>query len=145
MRLVLPKTHPGLQIWDMATPPMSPLRSDISGDMFPIAGSLDERSRFCTITLGQLTGLTFVMSDGHPLFVHGHTAASPRAELPASFTSHRSRNHLCSIYVPLSAGDCITAMGARQSSAGTFQIMVISIPSCLFPLPFHRISYLTSS
>lgn len=132
MRLGLPPMHQGLQVWDIASPPVSIFRDVTSQEMFRFVGPADGRSHFYTVRLGQVTGLTFFMRGGGLLHIHDHTAESPLAELPASCTSQRTMDFVCTIYVPLAAGDRLTAISVQQSSDGATRILVCFPRPCPF-------------
>lgn len=133
MRLALPQLHPGLQIWDTATPLISALQ-DQPLKAFSFVGSYDDGSRFRTVQLRQVTGLTFIMRSGGLLGIHGHTKESSEADVPAVCTSQRTRPFLCSIYVPLSATDCFTAIEVQRLPDRIFQILVTHLHKNPFTL-----------
>lgn len=134
MRLDLPANHPGLQIWDISTPLMLPGEAH-TVERFSYLGSFSDRSRFRTVNLRHITGLTFLMRSGGILHIHGHTTESLDFEVPAWCTSLRTRNYLCAVYVPLSSKDKFTAFEVQASLDGPFQVLVRCLTTSF---PFQR-------
>lgn len=75
------------------------------------AVSFHTASNFCTIHLGSVTGLTFLIDyHARPYSVHGHTEERPRAVPPMEKLSEESIKELTWIYVPLAKGDRVKAI-----------------------------------
>lgn len=118
-----------MAIWDMSTPPASPLREDApKDDTLRYVGTICSQSRLCTVRLDGITGLTFFMRNGHLVHIHRHTLKAPQARQPSSVTPHDSYDPTCWRYVPLSEADHIEAIKVDETNTGAFQITV-----CLYP------------
>ncbi|KAH6874069.1 hypothetical protein B0T10DRAFT_415763 [Thelonectria olida] len=69
LRLELPKSLSGFQIWDMPSPP--------SLEDCGFCGHIAQSTRFRTADLHGATGLTFFFSHGKVYAIHAHTATEP--------------------------------------------------------------------
>lgn len=138
----LPWGHTGLPIWDMSTPPTAPLREGVFPGVFSYVGHVEDRSRFCTVDLTRVAGLTFFLSNGVLVSVIGHMTDLPQVEMQKSFDLYRGQRSLCSVYVPMAVEDRITALEVRQSTHSQYQILVkhTHTPS---PILNHRTKNLT--
>ncbi|KAJ3542142.1 hypothetical protein NM208_g4253 [Fusarium decemcellulare] len=109
-RLELPKTCQGLQTWDTPTPP------DLKRCQFYPADIISS-TQFRTIQLSRTSGITFFFCYGEIYAVHAHTRTAPYAQSTYQRMSHRRRQAVTWVYVPISKEDSITALGARMSLA----------------------------
>lgn len=93
----------------------SPWSLDAPANRFIKVGRRYPRQHFATVKLENLTGLTFIYDNraGSLRSIHGHTAQSPVAQFRGDPETHPTRDLIC-LYVPLAAGDRITAIGALE-------------------------------
>jgi hypothetical protein len=113
LRLELPQDHAGFQIWDTPTPPLL-LQPDhqLTSD-YSVYGSVTASTRFCTIDVTSIFGLTFFFTNGTISAIHAHTSKTPYAVLPAESLSRRSQQYVSWVYVPIPAKDQLLALALR--------------------------------
>jgi len=100
-----------LHLWDTPTPPLLDECSFFDPLKFmPMAPS----SRFYTVDLNTVTGLTFFFGGSLLLGVHAHTPSAPTATRTAERISLTCLDvNLVWIYLPISSNDRITALAMR--------------------------------
>jgi hypothetical protein len=116
LRLELPKACRGLHIWntpihiwDTPTPPR------LSKCTFYFANIGRRSTRFKTINLNRISGLTFFISDDDIYGIHAHSPVSPYAsstylQCTERHRSARRRSAVTWVYIPISQRDYITTL-----------------------------------
>ncbi|OAA63514.1 hypothetical protein SPI_03677 [Niveomyces insectorum RCEF 264] len=111
-RLELPATVTGLQVWDTPTPPaLSACR------WHPAA--VTPTTRFYTIALDRIDGLTLFFCLGRPYAIHVHTPCTPCASTTFARLSRRRQRAVTWLYVPFAANDRVVAFGTRRKASDT--------------------------
>ena len=91
---MLPKGHPGFRIWDTACPPDLRLCN-----FYP--PQLIVSGRLRTVSLSNITGLTFFCKGERIYGIHGHTSILPSARQEYENLPERLRKHVVWTYVPM--------------------------------------------
>ncbi|KAH8801743.1 hypothetical protein F5884DRAFT_526306 [Xylogone sp. PMI_703] len=119
LRLALPDGCESLRIWDTPCPPPPSARQFYSAQ--PISSH-----HLRTISLDQVTGLTFFVTRGSVCGIHAHY--SPTSSASDAFREllpyQSGTNKLDWIYVPLAGTDRIEAVGIRKGVGGLFSILI---------------------
>lgn len=113
LRLKLPRTTPGIQVWDTPTPldlyHCTLHRADIGDSM-----------QFRTIELRKATGITFFFSFRQVYDIHFHTTTTPSASKTFKRLSRRRQPAVTWIYLPISRNDRIIAFGVGLEASGSY-------------------------
>ena len=108
MRLKLPEGCRGLQIWDTPTPP------DLAQCVFH-PNNITETTRFHTIEISKITGITFFYWLDQVFAIHAHTKESPYAKTTYErlMLPRERKQSLVWVYLPLPETDSIAAFGTQ--------------------------------
>lgn len=115
IRFELPEGHSGFHIWDTPNPPPQPPR-DPRQALQIWNTSPNVPTRFCTINLSSITGLTFFFAYGSFRAIHAHTDTAPYATIPPECSSRLARDAMTWNYVPIPANDRVLAIGLKGAS-----------------------------
>ena len=105
LRLELPGKTLGFHIWDMPNPP------DWKDCRF--SGHVPQSTRFRTIDLRGVTGLTFFFAFSKVYGIHAHTPTLPYATRTFKHLSKRRQAGVTWLYLPIPTGEEIIALGVR--------------------------------
>ncbi|KAF5551721.1 hypothetical protein FNAPI_7327 [Fusarium napiforme] len=97
------------EFWDTPTPPEKGL------SMFATPLLRFSATRFRTVDLCNITGLTFFYFRGYIMGVHSHTADSPTATSTFNEISAIDPKYLMWVYVPISRKDSLMRIGVRDT------------------------------
>lgn len=88
-RLNLPEDHNGFHTWDTPNPPPLRFLDAQQGSRTCFYGSPSVLTRFRTIDMTLITGLTFFFVYGTLYAIHGHTDTEPYASIPPEGLTQR--------------------------------------------------------
>lgn len=126
LRLELPETCHGLQIWDTPTPPMIEQCTFYPAD-------ITSSTYFRTIDLRKTTGLTLFFCLGSVYAIHAHTKAAPCAEETYRCLSSRRQESITWVYMPIPQNDSILAFGTQMALSGSnFEVSTCLLVSLVF-------------
>lgn len=97
---------PGLQIWDVPTPPA--LKQCV---FFP--DNITPTTQFRTIELRYVLGITFFFLGGEIHAIHTHTSTEPYAKKTWDRFSYRRQQRVVWFYLPISRLDEVEVFGTR--------------------------------
>lgn len=116
VRLELPEGHGGFHTWDTPNPPpLPPVNDPQASSQISLYGSLDVPTRFYTIDMFSITGLTFFFAFGGFYATHAHTGTEP-ATIPPECLLRRVQDGTTWNYIPIPADDQVLAIGLRVAS-----------------------------